>query len=470
MHDLILRHARVRGFDRPVDIAIDGGVITRVGAVERRAAEEIVLEGRAVVPGLWDGHVHFSQWARTRGRLDVSAAASVDHVSVLVREAEPTGMLVGFGFRWATWGETPTAEALDRARVAPTVLLSGDLHSSWVNTAAARALGCAPGLLREDEAFAVQVALGALPLPDAEVADAVRAAGARGVVGIVDLEMDDALETWGARIARGIDGLRVDAGFYAPLLDARVEAGAASGTAVAGTRGLLRHGPLKIITDGSLNTRTAHCIDPYPGGGHGTQNVPPAELADLMRTATRAGIACAIHAIGDHANDIALGAFEQSGARGSIEHAQLLADGDADRFAGLGVIASVQPEHALDDRDVADVLWEGRTHRAFPLRALIDAGATLALGSDAPVAPLDPWIAISAAVHRTRDGRPGWHPEQSITLDEAIAASTRSRVAPGNPADLAVLDAEPGTADAAALRALPVALTLMGGRVTHAAL
>ncbi|WP_062306372.1 amidohydrolase [Demequina subtropica] len=470
MHDLILRHVRVRGVDAPVDIAIDHGRITSVGAVDGAGAQEIELGGRTVVPGLWDAHVHFSQWVRTRGRLDVSGAGSVDEVAVLVRAAEPAGMLVGFGFRWATWGAEPTAEALDRARPAPTVLLSGDLHTSWVNTAAARALGCAPGLLREDEAFAVQVALGALPLPDAEVAAAVQAAAARGVVGIVDLEMDDALATWGARIARGIDGLRVDAGFYAPLLDARVEARAVSGTTVDGTRGLLRHGPLKIITDGSLNTRTAHCVDPYPGGGHGVQNVPAAELAELMRRAAGAGIACAIHAIGDRANDIALGAFEESGARGSIEHAQLLGPGDADRFARLGVVASVQPEHALDDRDVADVLWEGRTHRAFPLRDLIDAGARLALGSDAPVAPLDPWIAIAAAVHRTRDARPGWHPEQAITLDEAIAASTRSRVAPGEPADLAVLDADPRGGGPAALRALPAALTLMGGRVTHAAL
>ena len=82
------------------------------------------------------------------------------------------------------------------------------------------------------------------------------------------------------------------------------------------------------------------------------------------------------------------------------------------RFAELAVIASVQPEHALDDRDVADRYWSGRTRRAFPLRSLLDAGAVLAFGSDAPVAPLDPWLAIAAAVHRTRDERPGGIPNR----------------------------------------------------------
>ncbi|WP_062316579.1 amidohydrolase [Demequina maris] len=470
MHDLILRDARVRGHDGPLDVAIDDGRVTALGDGLGRGREELALGGRRVVPGLWDAHVHFGQWARTRGRLDVSGAGSVEDACATVRAAAPDGMLVGFGFRWATWATPPTAAALDAARPAPTVLLSGDLHTAWVNTAAALALGCRPGLLREDEAFAAEVALDAVPLPRSAVADAVRAASARGVVGVVDLEFADTVDQWAARIGAGIDGLRVDAGFYSDLLEARVAAGARSGLAVPGTRGLLRHGPLKVIADGSLNTRTAHCCDPYPDGGVGMQNVDAAALGELMLRATGAGIACAIHAIGDAANAIALDAFEATRARGSIEHAQLLADADVARFARLGVVASVQPEHALDDRDVADELWAGRTHRAFPLRALLDAGATVALGSDAPVAPLDPWIAIAAAVRRTRGERPAWHAEQALTVDEALAASTRTALAPGAPADIAVLDGDPWTAAGDALRTLPVALTLVGGRVTHAAL
>ena len=135
-------------------------------------------------------------------------------------------------------------------------------------------------------------------------------------------------------------------------------------------------------------------------------------------------------------------------------------------------LASVQPEHALDDRDVADRYWAGRTGRAFPFRSLLDAGAVLNFGSDAPVAPLDPWLAIGAAVHRTRDERPSWHPEQEITIAEALAASMSpvrrgSDLRVGDPADLIVLDGDPFTAEPGALRTMPVAATMLAGDWTH---
>jgi Amidohydrolase family len=123
-------------------------------------------------------------------------------------------------------------------------------------------------------------------------------------------------------------------------------------------------GPLKVVTDGALNTRTASCVDPYPGqdgdGAYGVLVVPPDQLVPLMGQAWANGISPAIHAIGDRANAFALDAFEAVGARGSIEHAQLLSRSDLNRFAALGVTASVQPEHAMDDRDVADHYWAYR--------------------------------------------------------------------------------------------------------------
>jgi predicted amidohydrolase YtcJ len=178
-----------------------------------------------------------------------------------------------------------------------------------------------------------------------------------------------------------------------------------------------------------------------------------------MRRGAEAGIIPTVHAIGDHANTLALDAFEELGIQGSIEHAQLLAESDFPRFAALGVAASVQPEHAMDDRDVADRFWPGRTGRLYAFRSLLDAGATLLLGSDAPVAPLDPWVAISAAVTRERDGREPWHPEQRITAAEALTASTRSTVAVGQPADLVITDLDPLTATGDDLRRMPVERT-----------
>ena len=198
--------------------------------------------------------------------------------------------------------------------------------------------------------------------------------------------------------------------------------------------------------------------------------IPPAELMSLLELAVGVGFEVAVHAIGDEANSLALDAFAATGAVGSIEHAQLLAERDVPRFAALGVVASVQPEHAMDDRDVADHHWHGRTGRSFVLRSLLDAGARLALGSDAPVAPLDPWVSIAAAVGRARDGREPWHPEQSITFVEALDASTRSTVSVGQPADLVLTDIDPYSADPELLRSMPVAATLLAGRFTHNAL
>jgi predicted amidohydrolase YtcJ len=242
-----------------------------------------------------------------------------------------------------------------------------------------------------------------------------------------------------------------------------------TGQTVGGGAGLLRVGPLKVLIDGSLNTRTAFCVDPYPHGGHGILTVSEAELVALLARARETGFVPAVHAIGDGANQVALDAFAEAGTGGRIEHAQFVRQEDFARFGELGLTASVQPAHALDDRDAADANWAGRTGRAFPLRSLLDGGARLALGSDAPVAPLDPWLAMSAATTRARnDGRGPWHPEQALTREEALLASTRGcgRIRAGAVADIAVLDADPLAAPDAVFAGMPVAATLVTGRFT----
>jgi len=358
------------------------------------------------------------------------------------------------------------------------ILVSGDLHCAWFSTAGLRYAGVAAhptGLLREAEWLPLTSVVDHVrdDVADDWVAEASRAAAARGVVGVVELEITENLAPWRRRIAAGNDALRVRAGVWEPYLDRVLAEELRSGDVVVGTGGLLQQGPLKVVTDGSLNTRTAFCHDPYPGlsgaDAHGVLSVPPEHLVPLMAHATRKGLTCAIHAIGDHANTLALDAFAASGARGSVEHAQLLTDADVARFASLGIVASVQPEHAMDDRDVADRHWAGRTRRAFALASLAAAGVELVLGSDAPVAPLDPWIAVSAAVERARDGREPWHPEQRLDLLTALRSSVDGQpltLAVGAPADLAVLDADPLSAGAP-LREMPVAGTLLGGRWTH---
>ncbi|SDI81235.1 hypothetical protein SAMN05444157_0273 [Frankineae bacterium MT45] len=473
-----------------MDLLIRDGVIEQIGADLYSSAESIDLDGRFVLPGLWDHHVHFDQWAQVSRRLDVSSADSAARAVALVADrlrtrsdssSEADELLVGYGFRDALWPDSPHRDALDAVSGAtPVVLVSGDLHCAWGNSAALARFGLGEhptGLLLESEAMAIYGELGQVEeaVLDQWAAEAADRAASRGVVGVLDLEAPWSLDAWTRRVGNGLRSLRVACGVWTPKLDEAIARRLQTGDVISDTEGLVSMGPLKVITDGSLNTRTAYCHRPYPGledgeNPYGLLVVDPSELTELMSRAARAGIESAIHAIGDRANSVALQAFADSGARGSIEHAQLLTRPDLARFAELSLVASVQPEHAMDDRDVADRYWAGRTDRAFMLRSLLDAGAMLALGSDAPVAPLDPWISIAAAVSHSRDGRSSWHPEQEITFDEALDASTAGPVVEGAPADLVIVEVDAWSASAEELRHLPVAATVLDGRFTHDAL
>ena len=460
---MLLSNARLG--DRDVDVRIEEGRIVEIGSI---GSGDIDLAGRWLLPGLWDEHVHFTQWALTSQRLDLSGAASAREAVALVAASLGTEMLVGAGFRDGMWPDAPHKALLDAVTgPVPVALVSGDLHSAWLNTAALQKFGHAEhptGLLREEAAFSVAVALTAVDdaILDSWARDAATAAAARGVVGIADLEMTWSRDTWERRIGAGHDALRVQFAIYTQDLERAIDEKLSTGLEL---EPLLTVGGYKVITDGSLGTRTAYTYDAYSDGGTGLLTVDPAELRANMALAKNAGIESWVHAIGDHANSLALDAFEAVGATGRIEHAQLLANADLPRFAALGVTASVQPEHAMDDRDLGDSIWEGRTAGLYAFRSLLDAGATLRFGSDAPVAPLDPWRAMSAAVTRRRGDREPWHPEQRITSEEALAASTRSAVAVGEPADLVAIEADPLDPDA--LERMPVALTLLAGRITH---
>jgi len=466
-----------------VDVAVEAGVITAITPATTSSSDRggSDLGGRWISPGLWDNHVHFSQWALVQQRLDVSGATSAREAAELVRTAlshatAPAVPFVASGFRDGLWPDLPNSATLDAVEsVHPVVLVSGDLHTVWLNTPALELYGHAghpDGVLREDPAFEVTRRIDTVDPRELDVwaRAAAREAARNGVVGIVDLEMDWNLDTWQRRIDGGNDFLRVEFGIYTQHLDRAIELGLHTGQRI---NDLLTVGQYKVLTDGSLNTRTAYCYDEYPGrpGEFGMLTMPPAELLPHLRKAVAAGITPTVHAIGDHAVSLVLDAFAEIATLenyrgGRMEHAQLIAAKDFARFAELGVVASVQPDHAMDDRDVAELYWAGRTDRTFALRSLLDAGAELAMGSDAPVSPLDPWVTAAAAVGRTRGDREPWHPEQRITTAEALAASTRTTVAVGQPADLIVTDVDPLAADASGLRDMGVSATLLGGRFT----
>ena len=486
---MLLREVRLVPLGRPVpdgvvDVRLDGGLVVAVGPALSPSSGEPVLDGggRWLIPGLWDAHVHLGQWARQGTRLDLAGTTSLGEALHRIAVA-PAGadLLVGGGYRPATWGEPPTVASLDDVTgERPVALVSGDAHAGWLNSAALRRFGLPQRTdpLTEAAWFAVLPAV--LAAEDAQVGPgaytaALQAAAALGVVGVCDYEFEPGFAAWPARYAAVGVPLRVRTSTYPSDLPAAIAAGLRTGSLPDPAQPLLTMGSLKIISDGSLNTRTAHCCEPYPVGGHGVQNVAASELAELLARARSSGLEVALHAIGDAAIALALNAFAGTSATGSIEHAQLVGATDIARMASLGLTASVQPAHLLDDRSVTEGIWgEDRAARSFPLRGLVDAGVRLALGSDAPVARLDPWLGMAAAVHRGEPGDAPWYPEHSLTAAEALAASSggRGTVRPGQVADLALLDADPlapgGPAEIARrLRCMHVAATFVAGQVVH---
>jgi predicted amidohydrolase YtcJ len=479
----------------PVDVLVEDGVVTTVAAHldPRPGVEEHDADGRWCAPGLWDQHVHHTQRTLSSQRLDLAAARSPEQVLALAAErvaSLPGVPVIGWGHRPGGWTRDVTVAELDAVTgETPVVLIAGDGHHAWLNTTALMhlAMPVRDSVVRETEWFAVYPRLVTLFGSDGTSPDAFRrtldAAAGRGVVGLVDFEFGGSRDDWTERWGHDCDLLRVRWATYADTLDDVVAAGLRTGDPLPGCDDRITMGPLKIISDGSLNTRTAWCCDPYSDAHRlehpaGQPNLSGAELRELLARAHAGGLEVATHAIGDAAVAEALGAYADTGAIGSIEHAQLVGREDVRRMAALGVRASVQPAHLLDDRDLTELAWPGRAERCFAFRWMLDDGVELALGSDAPVSPLDPWLAIAAAVHRSADDRDPWHAEQALTPAEALAASVDGQptVGVGSPGDLVLLDADPlavgpdSAATGAALRSMPVALTAVAGRVVHSTL
>jgi predicted amidohydrolase YtcJ len=494
---VILENGIVRTLDRNLPVAaalaIAGDrVAGGVGAHETALATPDVVDlgGRCVVPGFTDAHVHFPTWALARREVRLESARTLEEALDLVREGlagvQPGGWLRGRGWRTGDWEPAvePTRQALDAVTGdVPSALLARDSHSLWVNSAAlARATGDLrvpggvvevdgagepTGVLREESAWRFRDAV--VETSDDEYVDAMRdglrVAASRGVTAVHDKDGWIGAPAFFQRLRReGALTLRVWQSLPHEQLDRLAGLGLRSGLG----DDFLRLGYLKAFMDGTLGSGTARLLD-----GSGVQITSGEELSEIVARAARAGWPVAVHAIGDLANREALDAFERTrddwaprGLRPRIEHAQLLAEEDVPRFAALGVAASVQFSHAPSDRGLADRLWAGMTHRAYPYRSLWEAGALLANGSDAPIEELDPLAGVRAGVLRD------WHPEQALTVEQALAATCvspaalsgderrRGRLLPGYLADLVVLDRDPFDDLAGA----EVVATMVGGR------
>jgi predicted amidohydrolase YtcJ len=475
---------------------IVGGVGTHEQALP--SPERVDLRGRCVLPAFTDAHVHFPTWSLARRDVQLdgveSRAEALARVGSHPRHGE---WLRGTGWRDALWAEQPTLAALDEVTGdTPAALWSKDYHSLWLNSAAlARAggelevpggvverdeAGAPTGILREQSAWTFRERF--VTVSEDEWVSATRegiaVANGRGVGAIHDKDGWLGAHAIFARIHER-DGLTLRV--WQSLPHERVTELAELGLRSRLGDHYLRLGYLKAFMDGTLGSQTAWMLD-----GSGVVITSGEELAEIVRTAANAGWPVAVHAIGDRANREALDAFAATrdvwaplGLRQRIEHAQCLDPADLPRFAELGVACSVQFSHAPSDRDLAERFWGDRLDGTYAFRSLVESGATVANGSDAPVEELDPLAGIAAGVRRTIDARPPWRPEDAVTIEQALHATTvapawlagderrRGTLLPGRLADLVVLDRDPAACALDELPELEVVATMVGGRWVH---
>jgi predicted amidohydrolase YtcJ len=489
-----------------------------------RALREVDLGGRRVVPGLTDSHIHFKWFAESLRAVNAETATleeTVARVRERAEKAEPGQWITGTGWNHNVWGtgSLPDFKPLDRAAPRnPVALQAKSGHAAWVNSLALERAGIRldtpdpeggkivhgkdglpSGILLENAMRLVQAAV---PKPSgtelaAMMRDAQAAAHTMGLTGIHDFDSSLAFEAFQELEARGELQLRVVKGIPHENLSAAIALGLRSG--FGGER--LTLGALKMFADGALGPQTASMLAPYEGTwATGIPTLTEEQVYEDVARANAAGIACAVHAIGDAACHVVLNAYQRvreemerggaaggaAGPRNRIEHVQLLHPGDVGRLARWGIIASMQPLHATSDMLIAERHWGARCAGAYAWRSLLEAGTALAFGSDCPVEVADPLVGIHAAVTRRRaDGSPGpdgWRPGQRLTVQQALHGYTRGAafaagreaelgsIAPGKLADFTVLDRDIFTIAPHEIRSVKVSATVVGGSIVHGAL
>jgi predicted amidohydrolase YtcJ len=473
---------------------LSGGRIAALGkdavkAATGRGTRVIDCGGAFVMPAFTDCHTHFlrgSNFLQQPEFLDVKTKADfIERIGAAVRQLPEGQWLTGGPWDEQRWGgELPNKSWVDGVTGdRPIAIPRTDLHSLFLNSAALRIAGIdrntpdiAGGVIERDakgeptgvlKDNAKELVYGKIPpLTDAMVDQWIKGgiahALSKGVAQVHNTEVDWSVQDSVRRLRRaGPTGVR----FYSMVPLADWERMAALVKAEGRGDDWVRWGTLKCVSDGSLGARTARFYGPYVDapGQRGVWTVPVDKMREWIPAADAAGLNMTVHAIGDEANDTVLEIYadtaRRNGARDRrfrIEHAQHLAPGAWTKMAQQKVIASVQPYHAADDgRWAVKRIGEERLNRTYAFRSLLDAGVTTCFGSDWPVAPLDPLTGIDAAVERhTIDGANpnGWHPEQRVSIEEALIAYTRTaafagfqedrlgRLAPGYLADITVLD------------------------------
>lgn len=512
----------VRG-ERLVAVGSDAEITAFIGPATR----VVDAGGKRLLPGFIDSHTHFFAGGESLLGADLRLAASREEFVARFTEYArkvPAG-------RWitnVTWDHErwpgaplPTREWIDAAAGDHPVFIARlDGHMALANSKALAAAGITratkdpdggaivrdpatglpTGVLKEDSAMDLVFKVIPPPSPgelDDALAAALAEAAKLGITSVVDFGSWPEwplLAEWPIyQRARAAGKLTVRVSFRTPisLWEAQRDLVAKEGRGDA----WLSLGGFKGYADGSLGSSTAIFFEPYAdapetSGLFASDMFPEGALERRIAAADAAGFQTSIHAIGERGNAVILDLYQRvaksNGPRDRrlrIEHAQHLRLADVPRFAELGVVASMQPFHAADDGRWADKrLGAERSRDAYVFRSLLDAGVHLAFGTDWPIAPLDPMLGVAAAVtRRTLDGKNpgGWHPEQKISVAEALAAYTsgsayaafaendKGTLAPGRLADFVLMSEDPFAVAPDKLETVHAVLTVVGGRIVY---
>jgi predicted amidohydrolase YtcJ len=498
--------------------------------------EWIDLNGRSVTPGLVDAHVHFQNFSLHLQRVQLHNTTSLQDALNRITNHQSRftkTWLQGRGWSQDEWSEPvfPTAAALDSIRPdQPVCFRDKSGHAAWVNSKALQLAGidahtpdpsggeiqrdeygAATGILFEE---AIKLVTNIIPRPsEYELARAMKSAQETcwqaGLTGLHDFDGRSCFMALQMLRQAGELGLRIVKNIPVYRLEHAIGVGLRTGFG----DNWLRIGGVKLFADGALGPRTAAMLEPYEGelDNRGIVVTDKEEMYARVSQASAAGLSATIHAIGDRANHDVLDVYEAvrkeekerleirdwrfttmpisnlqsqlTPLRHRLEHVQILHPTDLNRLAQLNIIASMQPIHATSDITMADSYWGERTQYAYAWRTMLNSGATLAFGSDAPVEPIDPIKGIHAAVTRCRpDGSPtpeGWHPKQKLTLHEALHAFTMGAaiagnqetqlgsITPGKLADLTIFDCDIFETPPDQLLRVGIDGTMINGRFHH---
>jgi predicted amidohydrolase YtcJ len=518
----------------PTAVAIREGRIAWIGRDDealrdwRGPATDVVdARGGLITGGFDDAHVHLVGGAIEADWVDLFHLPSADAVAAAIAghaaASRDAAWVLGRGWTYDPFpGGLPTRGLLDAVVPdRPAFMSCYDGHTGWANTVALRAAGIdrstpdpgngvivrdatgePTGALKED---AQDLVARLIPKPStadtlAAMRRSIAAMHVAGITAIQDAWVEpDELPLW--RTLRDEGSLRLRARLALPMRpDGTLDAWRATldeyEVLVGDLRGgdWLDAGVLKAYADGVIETRTAAMLDPYvDDDSTGHAEWEPDALDAFTAEADRRGWQLQIHAIGDRGIRMALDAYERAAAanpardrRHRIEHIETVTRADIPRFGRLGVVASMQPYHADPSPNQTDVwatnIGPERAGQAWSWASIRREGGVVALGSDWPVVPFDPFLALNAAVNRqTVEGHPagGWLPSEKLSLPDALAAyghgsayaafadGRRGTLRVGGDADLVVLDRDILAGGPSSIIGTTVALTVAGGRIVH---